>query len=57
MSPAKLSNIPVKKFRKFLIQSGLKQMTNTKGRGGHKKWTRSDLDRPITIQNHIKPGS
>lgn len=28
---------------------------DTKGRGGHEKWSRSDLDRPITIQTHIDP--
>ncbi len=26
-----------------------------KGRGGHEKWSRADLDRPITIQTHIDP--
>lgn len=28
---------------------------DTRGRGGHEKWSRSDLDRPITIQTHIDP--
>lgn len=28
---------------------------DTKGRGGHEKWSRSDIDRPITIQTHIDP--
>lgn len=23
--------------------------------GGHEHWTRSDLDRPITIQTHVDP--
>ena len=51
----KLSNIPLKKFRKFLLHVGLKQMDNTRGRGGHEKWIRSDLLRPVTLQNHISP--
>ena len=38
-----------------MLHLGLKKMENTRGRGGHEKWTRSDLHRPITIQNHISP--
>lgn len=26
-----------------------------KGRGGHEKWSRSDLERPVTIQTHVNP--
>jgi hypothetical protein len=55
MSTWKLSNIPVKDFRKFLEQQGLKLIKDGRGRGGHEKWSRSDLDRPITIQTHIDP--
>jgi len=47
MSTKKLSNIPVKVFRKFLEQQGLKIIKDTKGRGGHEKWSRADLERPI----------
>ncbi len=50
MSVRKLSNIPVKEFRKFLKSQGLNIIKDTKGRGGHEKWSRSDLKRPITIQ-------
>lgn len=53
MSIPKLSNISLKKFRKFLESQGLKKTKVTKGRGGHEKWIASHLDRPITIQNHI----
>ncbi|MGB1000227.1 MAG: hypothetical protein ACPGVE_07820 [Flavobacteriales bacterium] len=28
---------------------------STKGRGGHEKWSKSEMDRPITIQTHIDP--
>jgi len=55
MSTKKLSNIPVEEFRKFLKSQGLNIIKDTKGRGGHEKWSRSDLDRPITIQIHIDP--
>lgn len=50
-----MSNIPVVKFRKFLQSLGLKATKSTKGRGGHEKWTKPGLDRPITIQTHIDP--
>lgn len=36
----------------FLEHQGLKHI---KTEGGHEKWTRSDLNRPIIIQNHICP--
>lgn len=55
MSTNKLSNISLKEFRKFLRNQGLNIIKTTKGRGGHEKWSRADLDRPITIQTHIDP--
>ena len=55
MSTNKLSNISLKAFRKFLRSQGLKVIKSSKGRGGHEKWSRKDLDRPITMQNHIDP--
>lgn len=55
MSTRKLSNIPVKEFRKFLENQGLKVIKDTKGRGGHEKWSKFDMDRPITLQTHIDP--
>jgi hypothetical protein len=55
MSTRKLSNIPLSDFRKFLESQGLNIIKTTKGRGGHEKWSRSDLDRPITLQTHVTP--
>lgn len=55
MSAKKLSNIKLKDFRKFLKNEGLNIIKTTKGRGGHEKWSRLGLDRPITIQTHIDP--
>ena len=55
MSAGKLSNIPVKDFGKFLEHQGLKLIKDSRGQGGHEKWSRSDLDRPITLQTHIDP--
>jgi hypothetical protein len=55
MSTRKLSNISLSDFRSFLNKQGLKVIKTTKGRGGHEKWSRTDLDRPITLQTHIDP--
>ena len=55
MSTRKLSNIPVKEFRKFLESQGLNIIRDAKGRGGHEKWSKSVMDRPITLQTHIDP--
>ncbi len=50
--PQRLSNIPLKKYRKFLENLGCK-CNRTKG--GHEHWSRSNLDRQITLQTHIDP--
>jgi len=55
MSTRKMSNISVKEFRKFLENQGLKVIKDTRGRGGHEKWSKSGLERPVTIQTHIDP--
>lgn len=49
---ANIKNIPLKKFRKFLENSGCKMIRTN---GGHETWTRKDFLRPITIQSHIDP--
>ena len=55
MSTRKLSNIPLQDFRKFLKSQGLKVIKDTQGRGGHEKWSKSTLERPVTLQTHIDP--
>jgi len=55
MPARKLSNIPVVQFRKFLESQGLKIIKGARGRGGHEKWSKSGMDRPITLQTHINP--
>ena len=55
MTPRKLSNIPLKEFRKFLKSQGLNVIKDTRGRGGHEKWSKQSMLRPITIQTHISP--
>lgn len=55
MSATNLSNIPLKVFRKFLKSQGLNVIKDTKGRGGHEKWTKQGMMRPISIQTHISP--
>lgn len=48
----KLTNIPLKKYRKFLKKIGCQ--CNRKS-GGHEHWSSSDIDRPLTLQSHISP--
>ena len=55
MSTQKLSNISLKDFRTFLKIQGLNLIKDSKGRGGHEKWSKSGMDRPVTIQTHIDP--
>lgn len=56
MSIVRMSNIPLADFRQFLFDMGCSRVhTGTKGRGGHEKWTKPGLKRPITIQAHIDP--
>ena len=55
MSTRKLSNIALKDFRTFLKLQGLNLIKDSKGRGGHEKWSKLGMYRPITIQTHIDP--
>lgn len=52
MSTNKLCNVSLKDYRDFLSKiecklSGIE--------GGHEKWTRKDLSRPIIVQTHESP--
>ena len=47
-----LRNVPLKLYRKFLEENGC---VCNRINGGHEHWSRSDLERPITIQTHIDP--
>lgn len=56
MNTVRLSNIPLELFRKFLFDMGCAKVeSGTKGRGGHEKWTKEGLSRPITLQTHVDP--
>ena len=56
MNRVKLSNVTLKLFRKFLTEKGCTVVSdNTKGRGGHEKWVKEGLLRPITLQTHVDP--
>jgi hypothetical protein len=56
MNRLKLSNIPLADFRRYLFDEGCSRVEQgTKGRGGHEKWTKDGLLRPITLQTHIDP--
>ncbi len=45
------STIPIALYRKALLKMGLKQMPS---KGGHEKWTRANLNRPVMFSNHFK---
>jgi hypothetical protein len=47
-----LKNVSIAQFEAFLDLVHCKEL---KGKGGHNKWTRSDLLRPIIFQSHIDP--
>jgi hypothetical protein len=52
MATDPLKNIPLRIFRKFLLNQGCKHIRT---KGGHEHWTRFDLLRPISLQTHIDP--
>jgi hypothetical protein len=52
MSTQKLSNVKLADIREFLKKCECKCIGIN---GGHEKWTRADLLRPIIIQTHIDP--
>lgn len=48
----KLSNVSLRDFRDFLAKAGCKSESI---KGGHEKWTKPGLLRPIIVQTHIDP--
>ncbi len=52
MNTYKLSNISVDDFRNFLASVGCRK---AKIEGGHERWIKPGLTRPIIIQTHISP--
>lgn len=52
MSTEKLSNVTLADFRDFLSKAGCNHISTE---GGHEKWVRKDLTRPIIVQTHIRP--
>ena len=52
MSTHKLSNISLTDIREFLKALGCEHISTE---GGHEKWRKEGLTRPIIIQTHIDP--
>ncbi len=52
MNTQRLSNISLKDFRLFLQKAGCK---SERIKGGHEKWSKQGLLRPIILQTHIDP--
>lgn len=57
MNRVKLSNIPLNTFRKFLFEMGCSKIDINKGRGGHEKWIKKGLLRPVILPTHVDPVS
>ncbi len=47
-----LSNIKASDFRNFLKVQGLHYIST---KGGHEKWSKEELLRPVIFQTHIEP--
>lgn len=52
MNTYKLSNIPLRTIEWFILHVGCNEIGTE---GGHKKFSRKDLARPIILQTHICP--
>jgi len=52
MSTQKLTNVRLADYREFLTKCGCKCI---KTEGGHEKWSKPDLLRPIIVQTHAEP--
>ena len=52
MSTHKISNVPLKDFKVFLTKAGCEYAGTV---GGHEKWKKQGLSRPIIIQTHVNP--
>ncbi|OAV67866.1 SEC-C motif [Bacteroidales bacterium Barb6XT] len=48
----KLKNVTLDDYRLFLKKAGCKHIKTS---GGHEKWVRRDLTRPIIVQTHESP--
>ncbi len=47
-----LKNISIAAFRAFLLYKGL---THVSTKGGHEKWSKKGIQRPVIFQTHIDP--
>ena len=50
MNTYKISNIPLRKYKRFLIEMGL---THERTKGGHESWHKEGLGRNVTLPSHI----
>ena len=55
MNTFRLSNVSLKNMRLFLKAQGLQKSNISKGRGGHEKWERKGMLRPIILQTSQDP--
>lgn len=53
MNTYKTSNVSLAEFREFLRDEGCVEVKSSDG--GHEKWTKPGLIRPVIVQTHIDP--
>jgi hypothetical protein len=47
-----IKNIPLRIFREYLLYKGLRLV---KTEGGHEKWWKEGMLRPVILQTHVDP--
>ena len=47
-----LDNLPLSEFRRFLKSLGLQKDGTV---GGHEKWNKDGMTRPVILQTHVEP--
>lgn len=55
MNTFRMSNVSLRDTRKVLKKLGFKKCNASRGRGGHEKWVKKGMQRPIIIQTHKDP--
>jgi len=53
MNTYRISNLSIADFRQFLADKGLEEVES--GNGGHEKWNKEGMLRPVVFQTHIDP--
>ena len=55
MNTFRMSNVSLRDMRMALKKLGFEKCNVSKGRGGHEKWVKNGMQRPIIVQTHKDP--